>query len=564
MKKGITLAILSIVILLMIILITTITTTGTMAINNSRKMKFASELALVQELADEYANNNEGEYPVSSSLEIDLSNVTSSSINQFNDEVKNVSKIILYQIDFSILGKTDLIYGNKAKGDLTDVYAVSKETGKVYYIKGLKIGKVTYYTLTDDLKDSIDYTPNSGSVTKDGIIFNTLKSKWTNKNVESIVKVPSNLGYTNVIVSTIKNNNVFSTIDILENTKGYDIYKIQDVSGNYQVKVEYTKDETNMFQIFDITNFDDKSPEIVIKSIKPMVNEKDNVKQTYIDIDFQNDLSGIKYAKYETDNISDADAKKYFTSNGNKILNGTIIVDKFIEYVTIYVEDNAGNYSSQVITLDAVVTDKDYVEEGLVLYYDGINNTGSGHSDSVDIWKDLSGNDNDGILVGFDGNEASGWTNNSLKLDGINDYVYKNIGIDQYNATVEVVYKYYEGNCVFSTDTNGSVVMDENMRFKNISITNFDISNAVSVCFLYNKESQNNIYMKIFENTKYKSGVSSDVVAGKYISLGTNLPGQSASQFAKADIFAVRIYNRALTQEEINKNYKIDKLRFGI
>ncbi len=102
MKKGITLAILSIVILLMIILITTVTTTGTMAINNSRKMKFASELALVQELVDEYTNNNEGEYPVSSSLEIDLSSVTSSSINQFNDEEKNFIRLIFQYLEKQI------------------------------------------------------------------------------------------------------------------------------------------------------------------------------------------------------------------------------------------------------------------------------------------------------------------------------------------------------------------------------------------------------------------------------------------------------------------------------
>ena len=32
----------------------------------------------------------------------------------------------------------------------------------------------------------------------------------------------------------------------------------------------------------------------------------------------------------------------------------------------------------------------------------------------------------------------------------------------------------------------------------------------------------------------------------------------------KGKIYSIRVYNRALTQDEINHNYEIDKKRFGI
>ena len=52
----------------------------------------------------------------------------------------------------------------------------------------------------------------------------------------------------------------------------------------------------------------------------------------------------------------------------------------------------------------------DYVEDGLILHYDAINNTGSGHSNNITTWKDLSGNSNDAIITG------GIWENNSLRF----------------------------------------------------------------------------------------------------------------------------------------------------
>lgn len=63
MKKGITIVTLSAVVLILIIITTTVTITGTNAINNSKKVKFASELVVVREAVLNYSNLNEGSLP---------------------------------------------------------------------------------------------------------------------------------------------------------------------------------------------------------------------------------------------------------------------------------------------------------------------------------------------------------------------------------------------------------------------------------------------------------------------------------------------------------------------
>lgn len=73
-----------------------------------------------------------------------------------------------------------------------------------------------------------------------------------------------------------------------------------------------------------------------------------------------------------------------------------------------------------------------YVTDGLVLYYDAINNTGSGHSSSTTTWKDLSGNGNDGTVTG------GTWTGNTLNFSISNNSngvkTNKNFAIDFENT----------------------------------------------------------------------------------------------------------------------------------
>jgi len=61
--------------------------------------------------------------------------------------------------------------------------------------------------------------------------------------------------------------------------------------------------------------------------------------------------------------------------------------------------------------------------EGLVLYFDAINNTGNGHNPNLshgNFWKDLSGNNNDGHLDFFG---AGCWDNDCLMFNGVSNFI---------------------------------------------------------------------------------------------------------------------------------------------
>ena len=110
--------------------------------------------------------------------------------------------------------------------------------------------------------------------------------------------------------------------------------------------------------------------------------------------------------------------------------------------------------------------------DGLELYYDGIENSGEGkHDNNTLIWKDLSGNGHDGTLNNFGTSSISGWHNNYLSFDGVNDWV--NCGEQNYaNVTLEAAYvNKSESNkelfCNFDMGGNG-IVIEEGVYKSNV------------------------------------------------------------------------------------------------
>ena len=118
--------------------------------------------------------------------------------------------------------------------------------------------------------------------------------------------------------------------------------------------------------------------------------------------------------------------KVQIQGNGNRIILTRVNGEK--EY---YIDDS---------NFYIAVNNYGYVLDGLELYYDGIDNTGTGNHDNTStVWKDLSGKGHDGTLTNFGTNAVSGWHNNYLSFDGINDWV--NCGeINNANATLEAAY----------------------------------------------------------------------------------------------------------------------------
>ena len=102
----------------------------------------------------------------------------------------------------------------------------------------------------------------------------------------------------------------------------------------------------------------------------------------------------VKIENLQADTEYEIKLKIYYWTGGSLTLNGNIKTQK-----------------------------NEYDKSGLVLWYDGINNTGTGNTDSSSTtWKDLVGT-NDGTLLNFDKTSDSGWNNKGLLFDGVNDKV---------------------------------------------------------------------------------------------------------------------------------------------
>ena len=93
------------------------------------------------------------------------------------------------------------------------------------------------------------------------------------------------------------------------------------------------------------------------------------------------------------------------------------VVGSVTTYDKVVTITNTQDGSTHYFQNQLYVTDDNAIKDGLILHYDSINNTGSGHSNSTLTWKDLKGN-NDGTLL-----DGPIWNDHSLTFDGINDKV---------------------------------------------------------------------------------------------------------------------------------------------
>ena len=189
-------------------------------------------------------------------MSISTSNI-GTNISQFSGETITNNVIELYEIDLNEIGIENTEYGNNTEG--TDKYVVSQETGRVYYLKGVKFGSNKYYTLTEDLMKIV-----------------------SSHNFESPEGEVSNDSFVPAITT--------------------DGFNVKSGSGG-------TKNDIYLTNI--------------------VVSDQGN---------------DIKVVKYELDKIDQDDAKAYFSEYGRALNDKKIKVTEGA-YITIYAEDNSGNFA---------------------------------------------------------------------------------------------------------------------------------------------------------------------------------------------------------------------------
>lgn len=224
------------------------------------------------------------------------------------------------------------------------------------------------------------------------------------------------------------------------------------------------------------------------------------------------------------------------------------------------------------------LTKEGYSYLGLMLHYDGINNTGDGHSSSATTWKDLSGNGYDGTLYNF--TNGIHWEANQMRLDGINDYIatslpQSNLGN---NITISAVcvaedtsnYRGLWGKHFINSTagTYGGMLMqfadgqiDAGMCLNSakVSAEGYKFKKIVLTCIM---ESGKPSKLYIDGQLVAEGSSGSEFIPLDNLEIGRSFNSSDCYWFGTISNFMV--YNKLLAEEEIVQNYEVNKTRFKL
>jgi hypothetical protein len=215
----------------------------------------------------------------------------------------------------------------------------------------------------------------------------------------------------------------------------------------------------------------------------------------------------------------------------------------------------ACNYQSKIVT------------NGLVLCLDAADK--KSYPGSGTVWTDRSGNGNNGTLIGGPTyNSANG---GSIVVDGIDDYIssltLSTLSITDITIQVWVYPTNIAGNYVTVFDTTSrhlSLWIGNNFYglggASAPSYAPFNWQNNNWVCITMVKSSTTGQIIKnnydVFENISAGSAFTNQ------LQFGSNPSGGGSSFTGRYG--SIKLYNRALTSQEIKQNFNATRGRFGI
>lgn len=231
----------------------------------------------------------------------------------------------------------------------------------------------------------------------------------------------------------------------------------------------------------------------------------------------------------------------------------------------------------------------DYVQDGLYYQLDGIENAGRGvHSSAATTWTDLTGNGHDATFL----NAASGlvWQDDAAYLYGkTHDGMAKIAGLPSMTAfTFEIVNRMdsrddyarlYDTEAYFGgSSAKRFAALFNTANFP--SSMSFQIGSNSAINYSNIPASSNAVRAFSVRPTAYSSGYSAKVYVNGVFVQTANQPDPTAPQTTTyidvanrsnspnrgfdGAVYAIRVYNRILTDAEIAANYAIDKARFNL
>lgn len=313
-----------------------------------------------------------------------------------------------------------------------------------------------------------------------------------------------------------------------------------------------------------------------------------------------NSISGINWKVYQFDSVDNAE-KEYYRLNKShlqKLGLGSDVSDSATYIVNYYTEEvynetdktTSDNKPLYVTNQTNQVTEigDDIIKDGLLVWYDAINNTGNGHNSNTTVWKDLSGNGRDGIMkdVTIRSNYAT-FGGSRVDLGYMNDFTNK-ITLE---ATIDIS-QIVAGNCsIICNYESGGVGLKLSYGKPSfmiylkgvgyvecISNDTLSLNNKYHIVGVYDGlninlyingiKPDNNIIRKwpsnnsvVLDSPKTIQPPYSDKFS---MIIGADPEQNGYTGYFNGNIYDVRIYNEALSEDEIHHNYLIDKTKYGI
>ena len=207
--------------------------------------------------------------------------------------------------------------------------------------------------------------------------------------------------------------------------------------------------------------------------------------------------------------------------------------------------------------------------DGLVIHYDAINNTASGHSSSARSWYDLTGNGYDAEVV-LGGSDY--WDSNALHVysDSTRVRVPKEIYTSAF--TVEFVIKleslYNYGTLMRGVQSyaardawvgsNGVVSFRVRSSYDGATGSPLSADTLYTVALVRNGNTQ-----KIYINGVLAGSYSRTVTSASNTSFDIFASTTATSRHIRGFAYSFRCYTRELSASEILNNYNVDLARFS-
>ena len=239
--------------------------------------------------------------------------------------------------------------------------------------------------------------------------------------------------------------------------------------------------------------------------------------------------------------------------------------------------------ATSTTSASTIPTAKDYIQDGLIAMWDGIENAGWGvHDENATEWYDLV-NGTHNIIP--NASAVYSWGENYFHFGGkgrayVSNYIDIYKSLTNGEITIQCVIKDISDWTYIETGANAASPIFGG-TYRTFSIFKKYSSNTKTIeCylahsmqtatpleydknFLYTATLFGNVQTSWINEIRKGTYTHSRSPSSENIGFGLPIAGWGGTPWLE-DIYAIRIYSKALTEKEIAYNFKIDKVRFNL